>query len=68
MNGINFTQLYVAAITLVCLGALLYVLIAPPQSIRMTRDGIPFFTPPVAHPETGEPLDLGELVRHFRGE
>ena len=38
------------------------------QDLQMTRDGVPFFTPPVAHPETGEPLDLGELIRHYKGE
>ena len=68
MKRLNLTQIYVAAICLVCLGALIYVLVAPPQSIRSTRDGIPFFTPPVANPETGEALDLGDLVRHYKGE
>ncbi|MCB1759620.1 MAG: hypothetical protein KDI68_07530 [Gammaproteobacteria bacterium] len=68
MKRINFTLLYVAVIGLVCLVSLLYVLVAPPQSLRMSRDGIPFFTPPVAHPVSGEALDLGELVRHFKGE
>ena len=67
MKRLNLTQIYVAAISLVCVGAFLYVLIAPPQSIRSTRDGIPFFTPPVVNPETGEALDLGDLVRHYKG-
>jgi len=68
MLKVNFTRLYVYAISLVCLASLVYVYALPPESLRVTRDGIPFFTPPVAHPETGEPLDLGELVRHFKGE
>ena len=59
---------YVLLVTLVCLGTLIFVYARPPESLRTTRDGVPFFTPPVAHPETGEPLDLGDLIRHYKGE
>jgi len=68
MPKVNLTRLYVYVISLVCAASLVYVYAMPPESLRKSRDGIPFFTPPVAHPDTGEPLDLGDLVRHFKGE
>ncbi|MCP3869218.1 MAG: hypothetical protein GY703_14175 [Gammaproteobacteria bacterium] len=68
MKNTNLTLIYVAAVSLTCMASLIYVYLVPPASLQSTRDGIPFFTPPVAHPETGEPLDLGTLVRHFKGE
>jgi len=64
----TLTRIYVFLIVTVCLLSLIYVFVRPPPSLEMTREGVPFFTPPVAHPETGEPLDLGDLVRHFRGD
>lgn len=63
-----FTRIYVLVIVAVSLAALIYVYASPPPSLQMTRDGVPFFTPSVAHPETGEPLDLGELIRNYKGE
>jgi len=62
------TRAYVTLIALVSLGSLVYVYGSPPQSLQRTRDGVPYFTPRVAHPETGEALDLGELIRHYRGD
>lgn len=59
---------YVFLVTAISLGAIIYVFAYPPQSLQTTRDGVPFFTPPVVHPETGEPLDLGELIRHYKGD
>ena len=59
---------YVVLVALVCLGSLIFVYAYPPESLRTTRDGVPFFTPPVEHPETGEALELGELIRHYRGD
>ena len=62
------TRLYVLIVVVVSLLALVYVYALPPPSLGKTRDGVPFFTPQVANPETGEPLDLGELIRHYKGE
>ena len=59
---------YVFLITAISLVTLVYVYAYPRQSLQSTRDGVPFFTPPVSHPETGEPLDLGDLIRHYKGE
>ncbi len=63
-----FTRIYVLAVVVISLVSLVYVYAFPPASLSMTRDGVPFHTPPVAHPATGEPLDLGELIRNFKGE
>ncbi|HEB96116.1 MAG TPA: hypothetical protein ENI96_06775 [Sedimenticola thiotaurini] len=61
-------RLYVTLIAVVSLASLAYVYLAPLPGLQQTRDGVPYFTPRVAHPETGEPLELGELIRHFRGD
>lgn len=61
-------KLYVATVSVVSVLALIYVYVKPPQSMLVDRDGIAHFTPPVTHAETGEPVSLGELVRHFRGD
>jgi hypothetical protein len=41
---------------------------APPPGMKATRDGVPYLTPPVAHPVSGEAVPLETLVRHFKGE
>ena len=62
------TKAYVAVVALLSLAGLVYVYAFPPASMRVTRDGVPHFTPPVLHPETGKPIDLGVLIRHYRGD
>ncbi len=64
----SIAQLYAAVVSVICIIALLYIYLLPPDNLRLTRDGVPHFTPSVTHPETGEPLDVGELVRHFKGD
>lgn len=59
---------FVALSSLVSLAGLVYAYALPPESLRLTRDGVPHHAPPVAHPATGEPLPLEALVRHFKGE
>lgn len=44
------------------------MLIWPPQSLRVDRDGVPHFTPEVEHPETGEAVSVNTLIRHYRGD
>ncbi len=65
---VTLLKLYVATVSVVSVLALIYVYVKPPQSMLVDRDGIAHFTPPVTHAETGEPVSLGELVRHFRGD
>ncbi len=52
-------------IAVVC--GLAWVYIKPPESTRVTRDGVPYLTPPVAHPLTGEAIPLERLVQHYKG-
>ena len=62
------TKAYVAVVTAICVASLVYVYAFPPPSMFASRDGVPHFTPAVAHPETGEPIELGTLIRHYRGD
>lgn len=57
-----FLALVATAITV---GSLIYVLLMDPASLYMSRDGVPFFTPAVQHPDTNEPVTVDELVRHM---
>lgn len=59
---------YSILIGLVSLGALVYVYAFPPESMKVSREGVPLLTPKVLHPETGEPLDINDLVRHYKGD
>lgn len=68
MMASRLMQLYVLLIMVLSGAALVYVYAFPPKSMFLNRNGIAYFTPPVAHPETGEPIDLGDLVKHFRGD
>ena len=68
MNGRTQMALYAGLVTALTVAALVYVYVVPLEGMRMTRDGVPYYTPPVVHPETGEALDLNELVRHYKGE
>lgn len=53
------------AVTVIGLAAML---IAPPASTRLDRNGVPYFTPKVINPATGEPVAMDVLVRHYRGQ
>lgn len=57
-----------ALVALVSVASIAYIAVAQPDSLRKTRAGVPYFTPPVEHPETGEPLLLDDLVEHYKGE
>lgn len=66
--GSTLTKAYVIAVTAISVASLAYVYVSPPQSLTTDRDGVPHFTPPVAHPETGKAVPLGDLIRHYRGD
>ena len=59
---------FVFSVTALSFAVLIYVYAFPPKSTRLSREGVPFFTPSVVNPETGEALDVKMLARHFRGE
>ncbi len=68
MMAARITQAYVAIVTLLSVACLIYVYAFPPSSMFRDREGVPHFTPPVVHPETGKPVNLGDLIKHFRGD
>lgn len=68
MIGQKLTLAHVLLVTLLSVVCLVYVYAFPPQSMFSDREGVPHFTPPVMHPETGEPVNLGDLIKHFRGD
>lgn len=67
MTGFVQMRIVVGLVALLSLGALIYVYAFPPPSMRVSRDGVPYFTPPTINPETGETLAIDRLVRHFKG-
>ncbi|MFZ3040790.1 MAG: hypothetical protein WA108_03195 [Thiobacillus sp.] len=58
----------VALSAIVVVAGLAYVYVKPPDSMRVDRDGVPYFTPPVANPMTGEAIPVERLVKHYRGD
>lgn len=46
--------------------AVVHVLIQPAERFAKSREGTPFFTPPVIDPDTGEALDLDALISHYK--
>lgn len=52
----------------VTVAGLAYIFIDAPAYLRSTREGVPYFTPPVTNPVDGKPLDLNMLARHYEGK
>ena len=46
--------------------SLVYIVMAQPESLRESRAGVPFFTPQVMDPDTGEGVSVDTLVQHFK--
>jgi len=61
-------SIYSALVGVTTVVTLLYVFIAEPEYLGYTRDGVPHLTPQVAHPQTGEALEMGVLIKHYKGE
>lgn len=59
-------RLFIALSVVAVVGGLAWVYIKPPESMRVTRDGVPHLAPPVAHPATGEAIPLERLVQHYK--
>lgn len=66
--GGRLTQVYVWGIALISVLTLAWVYLNPPVSMRTTRDGEPHLQARVINPETGEPISLDALKRHFTGD
>jgi hypothetical protein len=60
-------RLFIAASVIAVVGGLGYVYVKPPEGMRVTREGVPHLSPPVAHPATGEAIPLEVLVKHYKG-
>lgn len=58
---------FVVLSAIVSIGGYLWMTLAPPPGLMATRDGVPYFTPPVVHPVSGEAIPLETLVRHYKG-
>ena len=56
------------AVPILMVLTLAWVFLNPPPSMLTTRDGEPHLQPRVINPETGEPISLDVLKRHFTGE
>ncbi len=67
MHGAIQMRIFVGLVMLVSVAALAYTYAFPPPSMRVSRDGVPHFTPPAIHPETGEAIEVNRLIRHFKG-
>lgn len=57
----------VALSAIIVFAGLAYVYVRPPESMRVNRDGVPYYTPPVANPMTGEAIPVETLVTHYKG-
>lgn len=52
----------------ISIGGLTYIFMDPPVYLHATRNGVPYFTPPVINPADGKALDLNMLVKHYKGK
>lgn len=60
-------RLFIAASLVAVVGGLGYVYVKPPEGMRVTSEGVPYLSPPVVHPATGEAIPLEVLVTHYKG-
>ena len=58
--------LFAAAVALISVAAIVHVATQPLDELARTRQGTPFFTPPVLDPDTGQPIDIDTLVEHYK--
>ena len=60
--------IFAAAVGLISVASLVHVFIQPSDELARTREGTPFFTPPVINPDNGEPIELDTLIGHYKSE
>jgi len=60
-------RLFVVIAAVLSVGGYLWMTLAPPEGLRVSRDGVPYFTPPVLHPVTGEAVPMANLIHHYKG-
>ncbi|MFN6962029.1 MAG: hypothetical protein ACK4N6_07275 [Rhodocyclaceae bacterium] len=64
----HLLRLLVFLSAVVSIGGILWMTLSPPPGMKVTKEGVPYFTPPVIHPITGEAVPVETLVRHYKGE
>jgi len=52
---------------LMTIGTFTYLVVAPPGYLHRTRDGVPYFTPPVINPVDGGALNVNRLAQYYKG-
>jgi len=52
---------------LMTVGTFVYFVVAPPPYLHRTRDGVPYFTPPVIDPVSGDALNVNRLAQYYKG-
>ncbi|MBZ0161431.1 MAG: hypothetical protein K8H74_01830 [Notoacmeibacter sp.] len=63
-----FMHFYSWSALAVVVAGLAWMLVSPPPSMFVDRDGVPHLTPKVENPATGEGVSVNELIRHYRGD
>ena len=58
--------LFAAAVVIVSIASIVHIAIQPLDELARTRQGTPFFTPPVLNPDTGEGIEMDTLVEHYK--
>ena len=53
---------------LISAASMVHVFIQPLDELARSREGTPFFTPPVLNPDTGEAIELDTLIGHYKSE
>ena len=67
MKNLFFTRVFVSFVFVLSVVTLFYVFIVPMPSMYTSRDGIPYFTPNVIDPITGDTIKIKKLVQHYKG-
>ncbi|MCY4221121.1 MAG: hypothetical protein OXC25_04070 [Thiotrichales bacterium] len=58
--------LFATAVALLSIASIIHVAVQPLDERTRTRQGTPFFTPPVINPDTGEAIEMDTLVEHYK--
>ena len=59
---------FAVVVALVSVASIVHVAVQPLEELARTRQGTPFFTPPVLNPDTGEAIEMDTLVEHYKSE
>lgn len=58
--------IFSAIVALASVASVIHVFVRPLDELARSREGTPFFTPPVLNPDTGEPIELDALIGHYK--